>query len=240
MIAVCLITLRPSKIWCEFLNNFKSYKIFIIIDDNNFDCSEFISTYKNITFVQIENNKCEESGYLDTNFMIGKFISGWDKALYYFGVVHINSDYVWFIEDDVYFNSEDTLIQIDKQYSSEDLISNIFDKNETGEKLHWHWEKINIKFNPPYYNGMMCAVRFSRKLIECIDEYAKSHNILFFLEALFPTIAKKNNLVCVTPIELEFIHYRTIFDLSSINKDKLYHPMKDINTHVLLRQSNNK
>jgi len=37
MYAICLITFQPNKTWCDFLNLFNQYKIFIIVDDNNFD-----------------------------------------------------------------------------------------------------------------------------------------------------------------------------------------------------------
>ena len=45
MNAICLITFRPSIIWCNYLNKFTNYKIFVIVDDN-------------ITFIQIPNNEC--------------------------------------------------------------------------------------------------------------------------------------------------------------------------------------
>ena len=57
MINICLITFRPHKIWCDFLNLFKKYKIFIIINNNNFDLSTFINTYNNITFIKIDEKK---------------------------------------------------------------------------------------------------------------------------------------------------------------------------------------
>ena len=55
MNAICLITFKPTKIWCDFLNKFKNYKIFIIIDDNKFDFTLLKSMYTNITFIKIEN-----------------------------------------------------------------------------------------------------------------------------------------------------------------------------------------
>jgi hypothetical protein len=99
---ICLITLRPSVIWCNFLNKFSKYKIYIIVDDNEFKLYEFKNKYKNIDFIQIEDEKCKSNGYIDTNFIIKKLISGWDKALYYFGVENKNHDFIWFIEDDVF------------------------------------------------------------------------------------------------------------------------------------------
>ena len=236
MNCICLITFIPNKLWCDFLNLFNKYKIFIIVDNNNFDLYEFINTYKNINFIQIEDIKCNLNGYIDTSFTLDKLISGWDKALYYFGVEDNNYDFVWFIEDDVFFYNEDTLLQIDNQYINSDLLSNIINENSNGHKDNWHWYRINIQYSPPYYNGMMCAVRFSNKMIKCTDNYAKKHNTLFFLEALFPTIAIKNELQYNNPNEMNNIYYRFDFKKENIDKNNLYHPVKDLNTHLIFRK----
>ena len=233
---ICLITFIPNKIWCDILNLFSKYKIFIIVDNNDFDLYEFINNYKNIKFIQIENEKCKLNGYIDTNFMLNKLISGWDKALYYFGVENNNYNFVWFIEDDVFFYNEDTLLQIDNKYINDDLLSNSYCKNKKGKKNTWHWYRINIQYPPPYYNGMMCAVRFSNSMMKCINNYAKKYNTLFFLEALFPTIAIKNNLKYNNPNEFNNILYRHDFKEEYIDKKNLFHPVKDLTKHIYFRK----
>jgi hypothetical protein len=234
MNAFCLITFRPHKIWCDFLNLFTKYHIFIIVDDNTFDLYEFKNKYKHIHFIQIDDEKCKLNGFVDTNFMIKKLISGWDKALYYFANVAYNFNFIWFIEDDVFFYNEDTIINIDRQYTDDDLLSNKYNENVTITN-NWHWWRIKIEYPLPYYNGMMCAVRFSNKMLNCIKNYATKHNTLFFLEALFPTIAIKNNLKYNNPVEFINIHYRHHFQKENINKKYLYHPLKDLNNHILFR-----
>ena len=165
-----------------------------------------------------------------------KLISGWDKALYYFGVENKMYDLVWFIEDDVYFYDEQTIIEIDKQYVAEDLLSNKYVENSDGNKNSWHWKEINIQqYSPPYYQGMMCAVRFSQKMFECINAYATLHKTLFFLEALFPTIAIKNNLKYTNPCEFLEIHWRHRFKEENMTIKNLYHPIKNLNNHILVR-----
>jgi hypothetical protein len=235
MNAICLITFNPNKIWCDFLNLFNKYKIFMIVDDNNFDLSDFSNNYNNITFIKIDDEKCNCSGYINTNFCIGKLISGWDKALYYFGVENTNFDFVWFIEDDVFFYNEDTILNIDNQFINDDLLSNCHGENTSGDKSYWHWCNINIAYPPPYYNGMMCAVRFSKKMMSCINDYAIQNKTIFFLEALFPTIAIKNNLNYRNPPEFINIHWRHDFQKEHINMSGLYHPVKDLNTHIFFR-----
>ena len=238
MNAICLITFTPNKIWCDFLNLFNKYKIFIIVDDNNINLHEFRNNYKNINFIQIANINCKLNGYIDTNFTINKLISGWDKALCYFGVKDNNYDFVWFIEDDVFFNNEYTLLQIDSQYLNSDLLSNSCSENTNGEKKTWHWHRINIRYPPPYYCGMMCVVRFSNNMIKCINKYAKDYKTLFFLEALFPTIAIKNKLKCDNPSELRQIYYRQEINEENIDKNNLYHPIKDLSKHIYFRKLN--
>ena len=234
---ICLITVTPKEIWCEFLNSFKIYNIFIIVDDNNFNLSNFINNYKNITFIQIEDSKCTLHGFIDTCFTLNKLITGWEKALYYFAVEYQynNHKFIWFMEDDVFFYNENTIIQIDEQYINDDLLSSNYEENSDGNKNTWHWNRINIQYDPPYYQGLMCVVRFSNNMLKCILEYAKKHKTLFFLEALFPTTAIKNNLKY--SISDKFImHYRYNFEKKDINKINLYHPIKDLNNHINFRQ----
>jgi hypothetical protein len=239
MNAICLITFNPKQIWCEFLNSFTKYKIFMIVDDNSCNLSDFINNYSNIIFIKVENEKCKLNGYIDTNFTLDKLISGWDKALYYFGIENRNYDLIWFIEDDVLFYNEDTIIQIDNQHICDDLLSNGYSVNNDDNKNDWHWHRININYQPPYYKGMMCAVRFSRKMLSCINDYASKNNTLFFLEALFPTIAIKNNLKYNNPIEFNKIYYRHNFNGEKINKNILYHPVKNLNDHITFRNNLN-
>jgi hypothetical protein len=233
----CLITFRPNKIWCDFLNLFTHYKVVIIVDDNKINLEEFTKNYQNIKFVQIDNIKCEISGYKDMNWTLKKLVSGWDKAIYYFGVENTDYDFIWFAEDDVFFYNEETLKNIDKQYLNEDLLSNKIDENKTGERSSWLWSVVKIKFPPPYYHGMVCSVRFSTNMMKYISDYAKEHNTLFFLEALFPTLAKRNNLNYSIPTEFNNITWRNKFEKQNINKINLYHPVKDINSHITYRNN---
>jgi hypothetical protein len=59
-----------------------------------------------VNFIKIGNEPCKLNGYVNANFTLNKLISCWDKSLYYFGVEKRDHDFVWFIEDDVYFYNE--------------------------------------------------------------------------------------------------------------------------------------
>ena len=72
-------------------------------------------------------------------------------------------------------------------------------------------------------------------MLNHIFNYAKSNKTLFFLEAMFPTIAIKNNVIYNTPQEFNEIHYRKDFSITDIDKTNLYHPVKNLDSHVIFR-----
>ena len=80
---------------------------------------------------------------------------------------------------------------------------------------------------------MMCIVRFTQNMLHCIKNYALKNKTLFFLEALFPIIAIKNNLLCYkNPNEFLTVTHREKHDLELLNNNNLYHPLKNLNDHV--------
>jgi hypothetical protein len=233
--SIFLITLKPNEIMLSFLNDFKKYNIYIIIDDNSVNYGYLNLKYKNIKIIQISNKLCIDSGFINVN-TLGKELTrgfGWDKALYYFSI-NKQFEYVWFIEEDVFFNNEETLLNIDAKYLNYDLLCNCsFHESKLNE---WMWNRIKINLPYPYYSGMMCACRMSVKMIDCLKLYADKNKTLFFLEAAFPTIAKFNNLLCCRPDELATVTYRTVWTINDFNTKNVYHPVKKIHDHTILRK----
>jgi hypothetical protein len=82
---------------------------------------------------------------------------------------------------------------------------------------------------------MISAIRCSRKLLACINDYAEKYNSLFMDEALFTTLAIHNSLNIITPPELSTIEYWRDWQKTDINTDNMYHPMKDINKQYEFR-----
>ncbi len=130
-----------------------------------------------------------------------------------------------------FFYNEETLLTIDSKYDNSDLLTNRYYENKNGDKNTWHWGRIDIKFPPPYYCAMVCAIRISSALLSKIKDYSDEHNTLFFLEALFPTICKINNMKYDTPPEFNNIVYRRNYNDADINKYELFHTVKDITKH---------
>jgi hypothetical protein len=167
-------------------------------------------------------------------------VSGWDKALYYFSLLNKKYKNVWFFEDDVFFYDENTLLNIDSKYINSDLLTNIYDINENGNKSRfnnwlWFWINIDNDIKPPYYSSMCCATRISINLLNEFKIYAEKNKMLFFLEALFPTICKNKNLIYDIPEELKYIIHRYYYNGTEFDKNHLYHPIKNIETQVFLR-----
>jgi hypothetical protein len=161
-------------------------------------------------------------------------IAGWDKALYYFAVKNRDYKDIWFIEDDVFFANENTLVNIDNQYPVADLISNTI-TSKTENSTWPHWELMENKISEPHYNAMCCASRLSSCLLQKIGEHAMINKTLFFIEGLIPTLCKQNNLVTYSPSELNTIHWRHRFLMSNINTTQIYHPIKKIQAHLAIR-----
>jgi hypothetical protein len=82
---------------------------------------------------------------------------------------------------------------------------------------------------------MVCSIRVSALILYEIKKYANMYNTLFFLEVLFSTICKKNNLQYDTPDEFKTIEYRKDYNDTDINKYNLFHPVKDITKHIYYR-----
>lgn len=229
--AVCVICVKPEEIWCNFLENFTNYDIFIVLDDEQFDLSEFKLKYKNINFIQIKAENC--GCFRCANVIVGSKVSGWDKAIYFFCSQSYKK--VWIIENDVFLYNENTLISLDRKFPEQDLLSREYSVNKNGYRNYWHWNHAGVELEPPWYNTMVCIIRTSNNLLKCINNYVNKYNKLIFIEALFPTIAIKNNLTISTPNEFNKIHWRHNFSLQDIQKSHLHHPVKNLNDHLLFR-----
>jgi len=106
--AICLLCVRPNKIHIDFFNTILNYKLFMLCDDNS--CS---TNNTNIEFIKIDDNKCFNSGFKNSNFCVNKNPSAWDKVFYYFSKINKNFDYVWILEDDVFVPNNDAFRNLD-------------------------------------------------------------------------------------------------------------------------------
>ena len=240
MNALCLLCKYPNKIWCDFLNKFKKFKIFIIIDDNSEKYNEYRLKYINITFIQIDSDLCTHFGFYNSatevrgNMMPSKSIS-WDKALLNFCW---NNDYdnVWFLEDDVYFYNESTLYNLDRKYKNVDFIC-CEEFNQEKKKYNindWHWWCMDVPQEYIEYSRylLVCCVRLSKKFLNVLKKHVQIYRKLYLIEALFPTLVNKYNLNYVVDEKL-WITFNS--KLYPYKKRYIYHPIKNINEHLEFR-----
>jgi hypothetical protein len=231
--AVAVICRNPHPVWLEFLSGFRSYETYIITDDDTSDLISLQSKYCNVHLIRVDAKVCEEMGFTDINSAHFKKVNGWDKALYYFAVENTSHRQVWLFEEDVFFYNEDTIKNIDGKFPISDLLSAPYRISSSTSKDWWWWPMINIPFEQPYYNAMVCGLRVSGNLLDRIRTYAKQNGSLFFLEVLFPTIAIKNSLMYDTPRQLEQIYFR--YNWRYLSKNNIFHPIKDIESHPKIR-----
>lgn len=240
MNTICLLTRKIDPIWLDFLQGFSKYRIIIVVDDNSENYAEQ-NKNTNVKIVQLSNEICREHGYTNCNSCVGfNEIISWDKALYYFNHMDVDNDGdIWFIEDDVFFMDEDTLVNIDKQYPTSDLLTSFHETNHSGEMYSWnHWVNVVGRIDLPWSHSMVCACRMSRRLLGAVDEYVKKRGQLYFIESIFNTLAQHHNMQIDNPIELSTVHWNTNWDKNNIDDTKVYHPFKNIEDHMFIRNSN--
>jgi hypothetical protein len=234
---ICLLAVRPCIKTYNFFKNIKlnsDYEVFIVIDDNNYEIPGYDGV---VNIIKINNIECENNGYKSCIYGFNNKAASRDKALYYFNRKVTNYNYIWFVEEDVFIPSINTIQNIDKKYNTGDLL--VAEDNIIQERsFDWLWFYIyqQIKIDLPYSHSMICAIRCSKKMLSAIDKYAKLYKNLFMDEALFNTLAIHNKLEVLCIPELKGIVWKKDWDLSEISVDNLYHPIKNIDEHYYFRE----
>ena len=205
--ALCVLAKEPHPEWVEFLHGdlATTFDVYFMVDNNDYDLENDRKRYPQINFLQIPDDVCHELGYVHVNSVsIEKTPIAWDKALYYFAAHPTGKEYrhVWFVEDDVFLPTANSITDLDAKYPDEDLICNASSINETGSLDGWNWwHEAKKHFELPWSGGLMCVCRLSRPLLQSIDDYATQHIRLVFIELFFATLAQRNHLVVVNPEE---------------------------------------
>lgn len=215
----------------NFLVQFCNYDVFIVCDKNTEDFQRILGiNYPKINFIQIVGSEAAALGFTNSS---QQTVNSWDKALYYFSRINTSYDNVWLIEDDVYFHSEQTLLDIDTKFGTSDLLTNALTAkyDDMNSSSYWHWSLFSINLPEPHFRAMVCATRISKALFRHIDRYATTNKTLFYLEALFPTIAKHHGLKYDFPQELSTIEYCKVWNSDDINTSHLFHPVKNLEEH---------
>jgi hypothetical protein len=236
--ALCILTRKYNESWISFLKQFSdNYTIYIVIDDNEIIYDPL--PIHNIHLIQIKDENCKSHNYYGSSIASNlKEIVAWDKALFFFNRINpLKYSYVWFLEDDVFLYDEKLLQNIDNQYPTSDLISSFHEINDYGNIYSgWnHWVNVIHKIGTPWAHSLVCCIRLSDKLLNCVDNYRVDRPLLF-IEALFNTLAMHYNLKIENPSELSCINYNNNWNESNIvDSSKIYHPVKNTELHQIYR-----
>jgi hypothetical protein len=239
--AIALIAREPTETWLAFLSTFRGYDVYIILDNLEYDLRMCSNTYPTLQFIQISNQDCIDHGYIHSSYMPTSSlhfneIIAWDRALYYFTKVNREYDHVWFFEDDVFFYGEETILAIDQKVGDADLVCRDKNPEPAPGEWGWFWPTITIGFLPPYFHSPICAVRMSKTLLSCIADYVQVNKKLFFIEAMFASIAHLHGLKYqICDKEMETLYWRRDWKMEEFGKNQIYHPVKNQEEHARIR-----
>jgi hypothetical protein len=230
---ICFLTFNPSEQFYKFCQKLKyTHDVYICIDDNTYDIPNF---KHDLTIIKIKEGEAESHGFKNSVKGYRRSTSR-DKALYYFNDKKFEQ--LWLIEEDVFIPTINTIKNIDKKYTDSDLLCPTNDI-VYNKPSNWHWPYIfttdDLKLKPPYSSSMICAIRISKNMLNAIHQYSKQNKKLFLDEALFTTLALKNNLIVKNPKELKNIVWKHEWKRVNIKKNNLYHPVKSIKKQYCLR-----
>lgn len=239
--AVCILCKHISIMWADFLNTFKEHDVFMMVDKKTDEFDDIEKKYPQIHFIQIHERLCEKTNFYNSSVSANMpYIIAWDKAIFFFCKLATYYDYVWFIENDVYFQSENQLTFFDQDplYSTADLLVKDHIVNATGNiKEGWdHWINIQNQIPIPWAHSLVCIIRISRKLLDEVERFIYKRPFIF-IEALFNTIAEQQNMTILCPIEFRSILYdEKWYDETVIHYTNFFfHPIKDEKRHIHFR-----
>ena len=68
----------------------------------------------------------------------------------------------------------------------------------------------------------------SKQLLFHLNEYVKENKKLCFIEALFPSLSHRHNLIYQLCDEFSELHWRKDWNISDFDRTKIFHPLKNI------------
>ena len=219
--------------------------MYIVVDDNSWSIPSYL-TSTNIKIIKISEKDSSQQGFRGSVLQVSNRATARDKALCYFchscstldefnGLNKLNEyAYYWFLEDDVFIPSVQTIPDLDEKYPEADLLCESFmiaSEPHHLDEWHWRYVKERTSLSLPWAKSMICAVRLSQQMMEEVCGYVSTYNDLFLDEAFFPTLAFKAGYSVLNPPELKTILWRKDWKHSDIVPENMYHPVKDQALH---------
>ena len=231
-VVIALLCVCPTDRVIEFAKNYAvTHPTYIICDDPSCETPSL----PNITFVKITDDECKRTGYNNANPAIIKRPSAWDKVILYFCENNTQPEYVWFVEEDVFVPRADIFKELDQRYPTTDLVTKQHVK-DTDDPSFEFWYDGDGKMERPFYRSLVCATRVSRRLFDKVKELHDTKHTLCFIEIIFSTLAVKHNFSIEQAPELQSIIFRHTWTEDTVNKNGLFHPVKDTTLHDTYRE----
>jgi hypothetical protein len=167
------------------VRSMKYIETYAVIDDLDHPSKRFVS---------FSDDFMKQIGWTNHMSYADLPVSAWDKATYF--AYQSKADYVWFCEDDMFWNKRIIIDSILKECSSkkDDLIAFPLAPSYAGEPLWYHWDKAALltrdrtKWMSTY--NQLCRV--SRRVLEEMYKLSIERKRLFFHEVMFATICRLN------------------------------------------------
>jgi hypothetical protein len=194
-----------------------------------------VKSPKYVQLLAIDEKECVKNGYYgsvlyfinDKNRACSR-----DKALYHFCMRAKTYESVWFLEDDVAFADLSTIVDLDRRYDGQDIDLLVREHQlfHTPDdlKTNWHWPTVVGKIAMPYATSMICVIRASGKLLDCVREFAEAAGYLVLDELMFNTLAFHNGLNVASPPEFERVTCGDPLPPFPLRRGHFYHPVKQL------------
>ena len=224
-IMLCFLSVRPTQQFYNFIKSLQNdkYEVSLCLDDITYSIPGYDGMIK---IIKVDTEECERAGFKGSVLWCKDRACSRDKALYHFCVKDRIYTSIWFIEDDVFIPTKNTISNIDLRHPTADLLCPSNEIKRDADNLDWHWRRLYEKVDLPWAKSMICAVRVSKRMLDSVRVYASRHKTLFLDEALFNTLALQNRLKVVNPTDLTNIVYERDWKIDDININYLYHPVK--------------
>jgi hypothetical protein len=250
---IVFLTYTPNQYLLEFaeeLSHKTNLLVFIIADNNQYVPEK---RFKNLVY-RVDEEVCNYYNFKNINPLIKeKKVTAWNKVIYFLCREVKFLDFCWIVEDDVFIPSVESVRNLTKEYSKYDLVVPNDKANIDQSREYWHWYRMPVYMEKNYYNSsldiknhpekswhksMVCAIGVSRRLLYLINLHVLAYKELFFLEAIFNTIAHQAELDIKVLENFETIKWKQDWKESDIleKPENWFHPMKDFSLHPVYRE----
>ncbi len=226
--AICLLTNEPDERLIQLYNDLIDihYDFYVIVNNDNFDCTFLQKKYPKFHFIQMKNDN--------------KKTSLWDKTIHYFCNYKLNVyKYIWFFDDNLFIPSIYLIYKIDNKFNHShiDLLS-----KEPKNHKKISSKKVSTQI-PNILQNHLCfspvhSIRISNNFLNFIDKYIKEYKNIFSIRYFFCTLAKYYQLNTYHSFEFNNIVENKKWNLKDILFEpfSFIYPIKNLDEQIKFRK----